>query len=204
MEKENYLEQILLQVAEEEFIKKGFQGAKTFVIAKKAGVSLPTFYSYFKTKKDLFQIIFLQKVKMVSVSLLMYDESLSLGETIKNITEHHFDLIAKNPGLVKFIYNEVMSNDEHRKLLINTLSSELFDIYVKFGLMIKKEVEERKVRRINPSDLLTNMFALNVFSFMTYSAMKDLMLKGGQDEFDKFMKNRKESNVQFILNAIRP
>jgi AcrR family transcriptional regulator len=204
MEKEDFSEQRILQVAEEEFIKKGFRRVKIIVMAWKAGVSLATFRSYFKTKEEVFQIIFLNKVKKVAVSLMDNHKIFSLEDTIKSIIEHHFDLLVQNPALVNFIYNEVMLNDERRKHLIDTLSSKLNDVALKFGKMVRKEIKQGNIRQISPIDLIMNMFALNVFTFMTFSAAKDLMTKNNQNGFDEFVRNRRESNVQFILNALKP
>lgn len=204
MDNFNHPEQIILQVAEEEFIRKGFHGAKTIVIARRAGVSLATFHSFFKKKEDLFQIVFLKKVEMMAISLLTYEDGASLKDTIKGMTEQLFDLLQKNPGLVNFIYTDVLTDDNNRQQLFRTLSHQLRGVFVKFGKMIRSEVAEGKIKPVNPMDLLLNLIALNVFSFMTYPAVKDFMAMKSQKEFDTYIKSRKENNIQFILDALRP
>ena len=204
MERFNHPEQIILQVAEEEFIKKGFHGARTITIAKKAGVSLATLHSFFKTKEDLFQIVFLKKVEMMAISLLTYEDGTSLKNTLRGMTTQLFDLLAKNPGLVNFIYTEVLSNDDNRQHLFSTLSHQLRGVFVKFAKMIRNEAGKGNIKPVNPMDLLLNLIALNIFSFMAYPAVKDFMAMKNQKEFDTYIKSRKENNVQFILDALRP
>lgn len=204
MKREDYTEQVILQIAEEEFMEKGFHGAKTIIIARKAGVTLLTFHSYFKKKEDLFQIVFLRKVEMIAVSLLIYNEEFSFEDAIVDITKHHFDLVSQNPNLINFIYNEVMSNSKNRRLLLKILLTRLHTIYAKFEKMLSKEIAEGRIRPIKAIDLIMSMLSLNVFSFMTYSTVKDLMPNQPPEDSDTFLEERKKSNIQFILNALRP
>ena len=44
----------ILDVAQEEFLEKGFSGASLRAIVKDAGVTTGAFYGYFKSKEDLF------------------------------------------------------------------------------------------------------------------------------------------------------
>lgn len=44
-------EQLILEAAEEEFLTKGYDGARTTSIARKAGVSHAMLHYYYRTKK---------------------------------------------------------------------------------------------------------------------------------------------------------
>ncbi|MDR0681793.1 MAG: TetR/AcrR family transcriptional regulator, partial [Dysgonamonadaceae bacterium] len=55
-------EQIILKAAEAEFFEKGYGNTKTVAIAKRAGVGHSMLHYYFRTKEQLFQKIFKEKV----------------------------------------------------------------------------------------------------------------------------------------------
>ena len=55
-------EQAILKAAEEEFLKKGYALSKTTDIAKQAGVTHAMLHYYFRTKENLFEKVFSQKV----------------------------------------------------------------------------------------------------------------------------------------------
>ena len=50
-------EQRILQAAEEEFLQKGLEGARTTTIAERAGVTHAMLHYYFRTKGMLFERI---------------------------------------------------------------------------------------------------------------------------------------------------
>ena len=51
-------ERLILEAAEDEFITKGYNGAKTTEIAKKAGVTHAMLHYYYRTTENLFQKVF--------------------------------------------------------------------------------------------------------------------------------------------------
>ena len=65
MANENDNERLILQAAEEEFMQKGYNGAKTTAIAAKAGVTHAMLHYYYRTKENLFQKVFSAKVQQV-------------------------------------------------------------------------------------------------------------------------------------------
>ena len=66
-------EAAILKAAEEEFLTKGYAGARTTEIAKVAGVSHTMLHYYFRTKENLFNCVYEQKVKLLSESISVLD-----------------------------------------------------------------------------------------------------------------------------------
>ena len=60
----------ILKAAEQEFMLKGFDGAKTTSIAHAAGVTHAMLHYYFRTKEQLFERILTEKVQLMSESVL--------------------------------------------------------------------------------------------------------------------------------------
>ena len=107
-------EQAILEAAEREFLKKGFDGARTTSIAAAAGVTHAMLHYYFRTKEQLFERILDEKMRMMGQSVLAAfgDARLPLIERLRNGIERHFDFIAANPDLPRFIVNEVFARPE--------------------------------------------------------------------------------------------
>lgn len=109
----------ILKAAEQEFMLKGFDGAKTTSIAHAAGVTHAMLHYYFRTKEQLFERILTEKVQLMSESVLAAfgQPGLPLLERLKDGVTCHFDFIAANPQLPRFIVNEVFSRPERYKLM---------------------------------------------------------------------------------------
>lgn len=56
-------EQAILEAAEQEFLNKGFAGARTTSIAEAAGVTHAMLHYYFRTKEQLFERILDEKMR---------------------------------------------------------------------------------------------------------------------------------------------
>lgn len=197
-------EQLILDAAEDEFLENGYSRAKTTAIAKKAGVTHAMLHYYFRTKENLFQVVFLEKVQLAASSFeVVFKEAQSLEDTIRAFVERHFEFISKDPRLINFVYNEVIRNEENRTLLFEKLIPRLSVVIGHVEAFVNREVAKGTMRQVKPIDLLLNSAYLNIATFMIYPIAKDYVA----DQSDRFwvdlLKERKESNVQFILNAVR-
>ena len=77
-------EQQILAAAEQEFLTKGYDGARTTAIAKVAGVTHAMLHYYFRTKEQLFERIVDEKFATMSRSMfaIMGDPKLPIVERI--------------------------------------------------------------------------------------------------------------------------
>ena len=93
----------ILEAAEKEFFEKGYAGARTTSIAEAAGVTHAM----------------LEKINMLGDIILsaIGDEDQPLEERIRQGVERHFDFIAANRDLPRFIVNEVLSHPEHIEMM---------------------------------------------------------------------------------------
>ena len=194
----------ILQAAEKEFFEKGYAGARTASIAEAAGVTHAMLHYYFRTKDKLFEQIVAGKINMLGDIILsaIGDGNLPLEERIRQGVERHFDFIAANRDLPRFIVNEVLSRPNHIEIMkrnalhvVNNLLSSLqgeIDEYAARGLC----------RKVDARMLLIDIVSLNVFPFMAapivYSAIGDYY-----SNYDEFLAMRKKENVETILNKLK-
>ena len=105
------------------------------------------------------------------------DANLPLEERIRQGTERHFDFIAANRDLPKFIVNEVLSRPEQIELMKENASHVINNLLGN----LQQEIDEYAARGLcQPTDarmLLIDIVSLNVFPFMAapivYGAIGD-------------------------------
>lgn len=203
-EKDLNTEQNILNAAEKIFLSKGFAATKTTEIAKEAGVTHAMLHYYFRTKENLFYIIFQNKVVLLANSLFSVDsEGKSFTEIVSVAVERHFDFIKENPRLGLFITSEINSNEKSCSIW-NEIAIPIFSKVIDtLGEMMKVEIEKGTIRPTNPIDFIQTVISLNVFPFMTRPLLKNLT-HAGDEEFCKFLEHRKEESIRLILLSLQP
>ena len=195
-------EQIILDAAEQEFLDKGFAGAKTTAIAKRAGVNHAMIHYYFRTKENLFTMVFQQKIRILAESFSQsFNEELSFFDQLKLAIGTHFDFIAANPRLLFFVYGEIITNDRRKKMLVQSVFPKLKGIIKRLKDGIDVEVENGTIRFIRPTELLMNIIALNAITFLAMPLLQ--IIKRNNKEVEKLLKQRRENNIQFIINGLK-
>jgi len=197
-------EQIILEAAEAEFLEKGYGNAKTIAIAQKAGVSHSMLHYYFRTKEQLFQKIFKDKVqKFTQVFSVVFEQNTDFKETLRRIIETQFKFVAQNPQLPMFIIREILSNKENREWAIKTFFPHIFPFLSTIEKMLNTEIAKGTIRPIVIQNLLMNILAINISTFVALPILKENLQLENDEMLENFLSERCESNVQFILNAIK-
>jgi len=203
--KEIDTKQMILEAAEAEFLDKGFGNAKMMAIAKRAGVSHSMLHYHFQTKENLFQMIFRQKISMIAQMFEgISEQNLPFLETIRRFIEGQFDFIAQNPRMPLFIVNEVISDKKKLNLIFEVVQPKGIVIFSRLENMLNEEIEKGTVRPIKFINLIMNIFSINVSFFLVCPLMAELILPFDNVVKEAILHDRRESNVQFILNALRP
>lgn len=200
----NDTESMILQAAEREFFEKGYAGARTASIAEAAGVTHAMLHYYFRTKDKLFERIVSEKISILGNIIIsaIGDEDLTLEDRIRQGIERHFDFIAANRDLPKFIVNEVLTRPDVVEMmkcniqnivnnLLNSLQHEI-DAYAAKGLC----------RQVNARMLLIDIVSLNVFPFMAAPIVLGA-IGDSYNSYDEFLALRKSENVETILNKLK-
>ena len=197
-------EQQILAAAEQEFLTKGYDGARTTSIAQAAGVTHAMLHYYFRTKEQLFERIVDEKFETMSHSMfaIMGDPSLPIVERIKGGIEAHFDFIAANPLLPRFVINEIISRPERYKLLYKRVGAVINNVYCDLQFEIDRSAERGEIEWVDVKMLLISILSLNIFTFIAYPFMEPLMGELMADR-EGFLAARKAENIETILRRIK-
>lgn len=202
-EKQNK-EQQILAAAEQEFLAKGYDGARTTSIAQAAGVTHAMLHYYFRTKEQLFERIVDEKFETMSHSMfaIMGDPSLPIVERIKGGIEAHFDFVAQNPLLPRFVINEIISRPERYNVLYKRVGAIIDNVYRGLQSEINRLAERGEIERVDIKMLFISIMSLNIFTFLAYPFMEPLMGELMANR-ERFLAERKAENIETILRRIK-
>lgn len=197
-------EQAILEAAEREFLKKGFDGARTTSIAAAAGVTHAMLHYYFRTKEQLFERILDEKMRMMGQSVLAAfgDARLPLIERLRNGIERHFDFIAANPDLPRFIVNEVFARPERYEAMQRQIRSLHGVMLIDTQRALDEAADRGEIRRIDVRMLMLDIISLNVFVFIAYPILEPLLGDLTADR-ERFFELRKAETVETVMRRLK-
>ena len=197
-------EQQILAAAEQEFLTRGYDGARTTSIAQAAGVTHAMLHYYFRTKEQLFERIVDEKFETMSHSMfaIMGDPSLPIVERIKGGIEAHFDFVAQNPLLPRFVINEIISRPERYDVLYKRVGAIIDNVYRGLQSEINRSAERGEIERVEIKMLFISIMSLNIFTFLAYPFMEPLMGELMANR-ERFLAERKAENIETILRRIK-
>ena len=194
----------ILQAAEEEFLLKGLEGARTTAIAERAGVTHAMLHYYFRTKNMLFERIIEEKMRnagniMQAVFVL---GDMPLMERVKRGVEQHFDFIAANPNLQRFVIQEIYSHPERHEIMRSQVLTITKDWLCDLQRHIDESAATKATEWIDARMLLLDIVSLNLFAFIGYPFVS-LMFDGLVTDKKVFFEKRKAENVELIMRRLK-
>ena len=202
--KANNKEQLILEVAEKLFIEKGYTGTKITEIADSAGVNHALLHYYYRTKENLFNRIFEQKVaQLLECFAITFDNDIPFLERIKNGIETHFDFLSNNPKLPLFILREIVADKDRKTFILKKLFPVGKELHQKFKNTVRKEIQNGVIRPVKIVDLLLNIVSLNVFALVAAQIFFDMDSEEERENMRIFLEERKKNNVELIINSLK-
>lgn len=197
-------EQAILLAAEQEFMTKGYDGARTTSIAEAAGVTHAMLHYYFRTKDQLFERILHEKMSLMASSILavLGDPKLPLPVRIEQGIVHHFDCLMANPELPRFIINEVVTHPDRQKLMQENISNIAGQLFAQLQKDIDAAAQRGEVERIDVRMLMLDLLSLNIMPFLTYPVIENLFSDITGDR-QAFFEARKAESVETILRRLK-
>ena len=194
----------ILQAAEEEFLLKGLEGARTTAIAERAGVTHAMLHYYFRTKNMLFERIIEEKMlnagNIIQAVFVLGD--MPLMERVKRGVEQHFDFIAANPNLPRFVIQEIYSHPERHEIMRSQVLTITKDWLCDLQRHIDESAATKATEWIDARMLLLDIVSLNLFAFIGYPFVS-LMFDGLVTDKKVFFEKRKAENVELIMRRLK-
>ena len=199
----NKKEKVILEVAEKEFLQKGFAGARIVEIAERAEVSQSMLNYYFKSKEMLFDRVMTEKIRQLkeSVTVVFGMDGITLVEKIKEAVERHFEFLCENPDLPRFVINELTVRPEYVKKIKDEGLPDLKNVVQILQRDLDAATSEGETAQIDAATLMMDILSLNFFTFIALPIF-DSVIEGFDRE--EYLRQRVQENVHLILKRIKP
>lgn len=198
-------EQRILQAAEQEFLNKGFDGARTTAIAEAAGVTHAMFHYYFRTKKNLFERIVSEKITAIQQLIFkaLGHSDKPLFERIALAISEHLDFLGENPDLPRFLITEMYTDTERMNLLLSKFRLFVTPTINDLQNQINLNYEKGLCRKVDARVLILDIVSLNMFAFVA-SPIVNFLMDGLTEDMGQFIELRKKENIETIKRRLMP
>jgi AcrR family transcriptional regulator len=202
---EQNMEKTILETAEKLFLEKGFALTSTTEIAKAVGCNQALVHYYYRTKENLFNVIFEQRFKYFFQHIFDLNNfnELSFIEKLKKMIESHFDMVRANSKIPYLIINEFSRKPDQIKELREKLKFFPEDLFKQLNTELEAEIAAGRIRKITLLDLIFSIVSLNVSLFILMPIATEIF---NMDDTQKQMliEHRRDENVTIIINSLRP
>ncbi|MEI8270994.1 MAG: TetR/AcrR family transcriptional regulator [Paludibacter sp.] len=198
------MEIVILETAERLFLEKGFAMTSTTEIAKEIGCNQALIHYYYRTKENLFNIIFEKKFKQFFQNIFILEnlDQLAFLDKLKHIIEAHFDMVRQNPRIPLLIVTEFSRNPEMVATLKEKLQGVVTSLFESLNTDLQAEIAAGRVRQITIIDLIFTVISINISLFLLLPVAAEIMtMDEKQKEF--VINRRRDEHVKLILNGIR-
>jgi len=111
MPKDSQAEEKIKAAAKRVFVQKGFSGCTSREIAKEAGTNVALVNYYFRSKNQLFILIYQSVTEDFLLSMVdVFSSKISLKEKISLLVDREFEFLGKHPEIPMFVINEMSRN----------------------------------------------------------------------------------------------
>ena len=197
------MESRILEAAQELFVKQGFAKTTTAPIAKSAGCNQALVHYYYRTKDNLFEKVYEEKIRFMATNILGAGlTGNTFEEKITRMVETHFDFLMKNTRLVPFLFNEFSSNPDRIQPLVDKLKQYPISVFRQIESYLKEEIAKGRLRPVSGVDLLLTIFSLNVIPFLMQPILQRA-LNVSEEDYRKLLQHRKQETVETILSRLR-
>lgn len=201
-------EQLILEAAEEEFFDKGFDGARTTVIAEKAGVTHAMLHYYYRTKEQLFERVVTKNIALLAdtVTTALGSPDMPVMERLRSGITSHFNFIESNPRLPKFLINEILSHHERYQTMFEKIKDVATKILTNMQKVIDEAADRGEIERVDAFMLLISIISLNIFPFLTYplfESLPDNFVGEQVSDKEKYFAMRREENIETMMRRIK-
>ena len=191
-------EEKILSAAKNVFIRKGLDGARMQEIADEAGINKALLHYYFRSKMNLFEVVFKNIITEFVPSIgEILKSNISIEEKIERSISNYFDMLLNNPYIPIFIISEInRDTDKFIKFVndisgVNNIVHEYYVSFINSGVTLK-----------DPVQYLTSILSMIIFPFIASPLFKVAFYDGNDVEFNNYLVNRKEFVIEYALKLL--
>jgi len=203
MEKNKDAEKDIINAARKIFYNKGFKETTMRDIAAEANTNLALVNYYFRSKENLFYIIYDESIMIFFNKLLTCFEKkdTDVKEKIKSIISEYLDFFIGNPHIPNFIMGEVIRNPQSVSSRINE-NLKKNNILMVFEQQIQNEIKAGLIKPVSAISIFMNILSLVLFPIISKPIMQEAFHLT-PSQFNDFIVSRKQEITDIIINSIK-
>ena len=132
---------------------------------------------------------------------VLSNRDLTLRENIELGVSSHFDFLAANPTLPRFIFNELYCNPQRLETMKNSILAMASQTIGNLQQVIDENAALGRCRRVNAAMLLLDIVSLNIFPFVAEPII-NVVAGCVFESKDDFLERRKRENINTILHKL--
>ncbi|MEE1096902.1 MAG: TetR/AcrR family transcriptional regulator [Bacteroidales bacterium] len=203
MIKENTMEEQILIAAKELFLQNGYDGVSTTLVAKKVGCNQALVHYYYRTKQNLFKIVFLQEIKRVTSRLNDIPQGdISFEDFVSRIIDTQIEFLQDNINIPFLIIGELRNNSEAIELIQSSYVEVFKEVRGKVQTFLDAKRENGELGEVVAERLFLDILSLNVFPFMIQTFFSKIWGMD-QEEQKLFLAKRKEHIKKVIIASVK-
>lgn len=190
----------ILQAAEEEFARNGYEGANISRIAKKVGVTHVLLYYHFQNKENLFIEVLQRKIEQFIQSVLVPEgtENIHFMENIDMLITQNFNIMAQNVMLARLLVNETCQMPAS----LYDIAHKQYSAYLeRLQRALDREAEAGNIIPTNAERLILTICSLNIMAVLVMPAIENLLPEAETDK-TKVQQGRLEENIRYIHSLL--
>ena len=190
----------IIKAATKVFVKKGRAGTSMQDIADEARINRTLLNYYFRSKDKLFNLVFEDAfMRFIPEIVRVLQSDLPLENKFIRFIDHYSNVLRDNPLIPAFILHELNTNPERLVENIKSRGAEPEIILAQ----IRQEMEQGHIRKTDPRQLMVNLLSLLIFPFAAKPVLKGMFLKDDEQEYIRFLDERKEFLKEYFINSIK-
>jgi AcrR family transcriptional regulator len=202
MEPETSTEERIKEAAVRIFMEKGMFGARMQDIADAAEINKAMLHYYFRTKRQLFEIVYREQfVQLFSTLTGIIFAEMPFEVMIRKLIHEEIEHFSKVPSLPVFVLYEGWQNAEIIRMI---LADKPFE-KLRDGMQrsIEDAVARNVIRPIPAAQLLINIMSMVIYPLIAKPILKEVFTLSDQD-YNLFIENRKEEVTHFVMQSLKP
>jgi AcrR family transcriptional regulator len=201
MDKDLTAEAKIREAARRVFIAKGFDGCSSREIANEAGMNVALVNYYFRSKGQLFQLIFQAALEDFLLSMLdVFSTDLSLEGKTRIFIEREYDFLMRHPEIPGFIIGELNRSqdcswdklDIHQRILDTGIFDECL-----------KAQEEGRMRKIDLMSMTVLMMSNCQFPFLGRPLIQGVH-KASDEAYERQLVLHKQYVTEMLVGYLFP
>lgn len=197
------MEEQILIAAKELFLQNGYDGVSTTLVAKKVGCNQALVHYYYRTKQNLFKIVFLQEIKRVTSRLNDIPQGdISFEDFVSRIIDTQIEFLQDNINIPFLIIGELRNNSEAIELIQSSYVEVFKEVRGKVQTFLDAKRENGELGEVVAEQLFLDILSLNVFPFMIQTFFSKIWGMD-QEEQKLFLAKRKEHIKKVIIASVK-